>query len=59
MDGSRAGKSSDGLDFFVLAFFFEAKTDGSTADALVFLFLLASVGSLISPWSKLEDLGAW
>ncbi len=59
MDGSRADRSSVGLVFFDLAFLFGTGADGSTADAQVFLFLPASASSLISPWSRLEVLGAW
>ncbi len=58
MDGSKAGKSSVGLVFFDLAFFFGAGADGSIVDALVFLFLPVSAGSLMSPWRRLEVLGA-
>jgi hypothetical protein len=49
MDGSKASKSSVGLDFFFLAFFFGARADGSMADALVFLFQPVSASSLICP----------
>mgnify|MGYP003703353307 CR=1 FL=1 len=58
IDGSKVGKSSVGLDFFFLAFFLGASANGSTADALVFLFLPVSAGSPSCPWSRLEVLGA-
>ncbi len=58
MDGSRAGRSSAGVVFFVLVFFFGAGAEIFTADDLVFLFLSALAGSLISPWRRAEDLGA-
>jgi len=58
MDGSRAGRSSVGLGFFSLAFFFGAGADVSTADDLVLLFLPASAGSLMNPWRRVEVLGA-
>ncbi len=59
MDGSKAGRSSAGLVFFSLAFFFGTGANVSIADDLVLLFLPASAGSLICPWSRLEVLGAW
>ena len=58
MDGSRAGRSSAGLAFFVLALCFEAGAEVSAADDLVLCFLPASAGSLMSPRGSAEVFGA-
>ncbi len=58
MDGSRVGRSSAGLVFFVLALFFGAGAEVSAADDLVLRFLPASAGSLMSPRGSAEVFGA-